>query len=321
VLLKCFAGCETQEIVEALGLDISHLFPRERTKPTAKTQNGAGLTLDEYAEEKRLPVKFLQKHGIGQIYLQGAPAVRIPYMDASGNVLSTRMRVSMKNEPRFIWKNGSKSCLYGIWRLSEYSGRYLCAVEGESDSQTLWLHNFPAIGLPGAATWQESWASYLDRFQHIYLVIERDKGGEAVLKWLRTSKIRARVRLITVDGAKDASGLYLSDPENFTRAWQAAMKAAVPWSSLEDKEKKARADAAWAECQSLAREPDILSLFADALGERGVARETRAVKLLYLALTSRVLRRPVSAVITGPAGNPSSSSAHWISSRVVRTTT
>ena len=28
-------------------------------------------------------------------------------------------------------------------------------VEGESDAQTLWLHGYPALGLPGASTWSE----------------------------------------------------------------------------------------------------------------------------------------------------------------------
>src|ERR1039457_2660207 len=186
VLLKCFAGCETQEIVDALDLDMADLFPRDGTKPTAKASNSAGLMLQEYAQEKLLPITFLQKYGVGQIYLQGTPAIRMPYMDATGDTLSTRMRLSMTDEPRFVWKTGSKACLYGLWRLKEYSDcKYVCLGEGESDCQTLWLHNFPALGLPGADTWKEEWATYLDRFERIYVIIEPDKGGGAVQKWFR----------------------------------------------------------------------------------------------------------------------------------------
>ena len=56
VLLKCFAGCDASEIVTALGLEMRDLFPRDRTKPTAKTPNGAGLTIEQYSEAKRLPL-------------------------------------------------------------------------------------------------------------------------------------------------------------------------------------------------------------------------------------------------------------------------
>jgi hypothetical protein len=191
------------------------------------------LTLEQYSKEKGLPVKFLQKHSVAQIYLQGTPALRMPYLDEAGKILSTRMRLSMRDEPRFVYKTGSKACPYGVWRLPEYSGRYLCLVEGESDCQTLWLHKFPAVGLPGAATWQESWATYLDRFERIYVLIEPDKGGEAVQKWLQKFKLRGCVRLIKLSEAKDASTLYLADAENFIRAWKAAMNGAVPWADDE----------------------------------------------------------------------------------------
>ena len=67
-----------------------------------------------------------------------------------------------------LWRKGSKTCLYGLWRLEELHG---CAVvgggdtplapqvvlvEGESDSHTLWHHGIPALGLPGAGNWRES---------------------------------------------------------------------------------------------------------------------------------------------------------------------
>ncbi len=54
-------------------------------------------------------------------------------------------------------------------------------------------------------------------------------------------------------------------------------------------------------CSELAHAPRILGRFADALARRGVVGEERAVKLLYLVLTTRFLERPVSAVVKGPS--------------------
>jgi hypothetical protein len=294
VLVKCFAGCNTQDIVEMLGLEMQDLFPSKKDSQSAR---GGGLTLSEYAQTKKIPIEFLQGIGLGEISLQGKTVVRMPYIDAAGSVVSVRMRLSMKGEPRFVWKRGSKASPYGLWRLSGYSGKYVCLVEGESDCHTLWLNRFPALGLPGAATWQESWASDLDRFERIYLVLEPDLGGEAVKRWLAQSKIRDRALLITLDGVKDPSDLYLADPENFTSAWKAAMKAAVPWQEIEDGDRKARRKAAWAKCKDLARSPDILALVVRALRQLGVVGERRAAVLVYLAVTSRFLSRPVSLVL------------------------
>jgi hypothetical protein len=174
-------------------------------------------------------------------------------------------------------------------------------VEGESDAQTLWLNHFPAIGLPGATSWKEGWADCFEGIERLYVLIEPDKGGDAVRNWLRSSRLRDRVRLITLDGMKDASELYLSRPEKFRHAWKKAMHRAVPWTEFEATEDRANRKAAWSKCKDLARVPDILSLFVEAIEKRGVAGETRAAKLLYLALTSRVLDRPVSVVTTGPS--------------------
>jgi hypothetical protein len=304
VLVKCFAGCEPEQVVAALGLEMADLFPKSRAKVSQDSLTTTGLTLGAYAEGKRLRADFLRDLQVGQIYVDGMPVVRIPYLDRNGVVISTRMRVSLDGESKFRWKTGSKPTLYGLWRLAERNSKYVCLVEGESDAQTLWLKKFSALGLPGAATWREAWAENLAQFERIYVVIEPDKGGDAVQRWLQNSSIRDRVRLIKLDGAKDPSELYLSDPEGFAEAWKRAMKTAVPWTELENAEAKASRKEAWKKCKVLAGERDILSLFIEDLRRRNLVGETRSAKLLYLVVTSRLLDRPVSAAVvaTSSAG-------------------
>jgi hypothetical protein len=55
------------------------------------------------------------------------------------------------------------------------------------------------------------------------------------------------------------------------------------------------------ECQALAREPDILGAFTQQLALSGLVGEERAAKLQYLAVTTRLFDRPVSAAIKGPS--------------------
>jgi hypothetical protein len=294
VLLNCFAGCATEAILAALGLEWEDLF-------SVKKDNSGGLTLQAYAEAKGFTVSFLQQQGVSQIYLNGISALRFSYMDRAGAVVSVRLRVALEGLNKFRWKTGSKPCLYGLWRLRQIESKYVVLVEGESDAQTLWFNNVPALGLPGAATWDETWSQYFDGFERIYIVIEPDKGGEAVLKWLGNSKIRNRARLITMSGVKDPSELYLRSQANFIRAWKAVIKAAVPWRERENQDRKQRRKAAWAKCRQLARRDDILKVFTETLAARGVVGERRAAKILYLTLISRFLSRPTSVVVNGPS--------------------
>jgi len=306
ILVNCFAGCTAERIVKAAGLTMADLFPDGRggARPSLGGRNtatapAAGLTLAQYAEAKKLPIGFLQKLGLKQISYGGAPAVKIPYRDRNKDEVATRYRVSRDGDDRFRWKNGTKPRLYGLDRL--VPGKSITLVEGESDCHTLWSHRFRAIGVPGAATWREDWAQELDDIPTIYVVIEPDQGGQAMLKWLATSKIRDRVRLIRLDGVKDPSELHLTDPDGFKETFRRARASAVSWGEEKKALDRRRQQEALEKCQKLANEPDILRKFESAIVSRGLVGEVRAAMVIYLSLTSRRLDRPVSIAVTGPS--------------------
>ena len=79
------------------------------------------------------------------------------------------------------------------------------------------------------------------------------------------------------------------------------MERAKPWVELEREEAQATSHEAWARCSELAKAPNILERFAAELAQSGVAGEARIAKLLYLAVTSRLLTRPVSVALKGPS--------------------
>jgi hypothetical protein len=230
--------------------------------------------------------------------------VRIPYRDAEGEERAVRFRVALEKGPngdaRFKWKSGSKPFLYGLWRL----GTPDCVVlaQGESDCQTLWHHEFPALGIPGASNWSEERdPPSLDAIPVIYVIIEPDKGGEAVKSWLAKSRIRDRVRLVSLGEHKDPSALYLADQEQFRARLQAALDQAIPFSEFARQAAQVEREKAWGQCQDLAYAPDVLTEFARDLEHCGVVGETENAKILYLSLTSRFLSRPVSVAVKGPS--------------------
>jgi hypothetical protein len=330
VLLKCFAGCTVKEIVKSMRLEMRDLFPRGGrgvilpAKPIAHLHTPkkpidtnkeslclppipvhTGCTLQAYAGAKKLPSDFLRGLGLSDIDYLGHPAVRIPYYDTTGKESgAVRIRKNLEKtegaDERFAWKKGSRLSLYGLDR--KYREKYRIIVEGESDCQTLWLHGFPAIGVPGADNWKEDRdAPYFDEVDNIYIIIEPDQGGEAVKKWLAKSRIRSKAQLIFLGEHKDPSGLYLADPEHFRDRFQKTMDKAVPWADLEREESDRIKQDAWGQCKELAECGDILGRFVSALSRAGVVGEENISKILYLGLVSRFLERPVSIALRGPS--------------------
>jgi hypothetical protein len=132
-----------------------------------------GLTLQELADAKRLPVESIKKWGVANINYKGRTAVYIPYRDLEGKT-TDRFRLNLKQEPRLIWRKGAKTLLYGLWRLPEFQqAGELLLVEGETDCWTLWEYGIPALGLPGKTNWKSDWAAYLKGLK-VYLWQEPD---------------------------------------------------------------------------------------------------------------------------------------------------
>ena len=156
-----------------------------------------------------------------------------PISEQHGEEFAVRFRIALEGD-RFRWEAGTKLCLYGQQRLADaHRAGYVVLVEGESDCHTLWYHGIPALGLPGAGNWREDRdAGYLDGIETIYVVIEPDRGGEAVRQWLAQSKIRDRVKLIHLP-TKDPSALYLEDRHQFPQRWKTACEQAIPWADLD----------------------------------------------------------------------------------------
>jgi hypothetical protein len=260
-----------------------------------------GVTIEQYALAKALPAVFLKMCGLSDFKYEGQSALRVPYFSESGQELAVRVRIALSGD-RFRWKSGSRPYLYGLHRLADArKAQYVVLVEGESDCQTLWFHKIPALGIAGAANWNEIRdAHYFEDIETVYIVIEPDKGGAAVLKWLASSVIRHRAKLVTLP-VKDASALHLQSPNEFLTHWSAACADAKPWTSAEAEANAAAKAEAWKKCKSLAEASDILKEFADQLSAVGMVGERRVAMLIYLALTSRLFERPVSVAVKGPS--------------------
>jgi hypothetical protein len=254
LLFKCFAGCAQEHVIERVcamvGIDPRELFPPKNggyqsngRGPSARGTGAKprlpapwpGLTLKQYAEAKKLDVAQLRAWGVADTRYAGKPAVRLSYRDVTGRESAVRFRVALEKGDgweRFRWQKGATVSLYGLDRLALARERgYVVVVEGDSDTHTLWHHDEPALGVPGANIWcEERDAPALTDIPMIFAVIELDQGGEALRRDLARSAIAPRVRVVDLSpfGVKDPSALHCADPAHFAERWQAAKDASVP---------------------------------------------------------------------------------------------
>lgn len=102
-------------------------------------------TLEEYANEKKMPIDFLKGLGLKDTEYNN---VAIPYYNIDKTLNSTRYRNNPLNKKRYECKKGTKTIPYGLWKIPEFTNDYIVIVEGESDAQTLWYNGIQAIGIP-----------------------------------------------------------------------------------------------------------------------------------------------------------------------------
>ena len=237
VLLKCFAGCSLERIVEAMGLTITDLFPEDtpapdgQATPSVKTRHPT-LTLVDLALEKQLPWKFLFSLGVME---HPSGGLQIPYHLSDGTLAPRhRIRTALVAKEGSRWSKGEGTIVpYGLSRLAEArKAGYLVLVEGESDCWTLWYQGFPALGLPGAEMARTLEDSMLTGIDRLYIMQEPDAGGTAFVAQI-TRKLEAwqwsgKAFVVRLPDAKDPNELYQHDRQGFRTVFQLALDQAKP---------------------------------------------------------------------------------------------
>jgi AAA domain len=156
--------------------------------------------------------------------------LQIPYQLQDGSLAPRhRIRTALSAKEGSHWSPGTGVIVpYGLARLEEgRSAGYLVLVEGESDCWTLWYHQFPALGLPGAEmarTLEESMLAGIDR---LYIMQEPDTGGTSfvnqIVRKLEAWRWQGKAFVLRLPGAKDPSELHQQDRHGFRVAFQQAM--------------------------------------------------------------------------------------------------
>lgn len=294
---SCEAGGSLEKLAEKLG--VAPVARLQRFPGDNDTHTQTPATLAAYADSKRLTIDFLKGLGLADRNYRGEPFVLIPYYDLDGNETARRYRIALGGKDKFRWARGNRAQPYGLWRLEDArAAGYVLLVEGESDAQTLWYYGLPALGIPGAATFKPEWAESLADLA-VYVWQEPDQGGATFASKVGDAIPEARI-LIAPDGRKDVSECHLLG-DDLPALIQRLMGQARSYREIAAEAASVEATRARAEAGELLRCTDILGAFGQICSALGLVGEDRNARLLYLALTSRLLDKPVSVAVKGPS--------------------
>ena len=215
-----------KELLELAGIDPN----KQSAKPQKKSLPDYSTAI--YGTEKCFTSEWLKDEcKISDGVDQSGKFIKIPYMDTDGNIVATRKRYCPSNpNGKFKWQKGSTLRLYGLWR--KLSEDFVILIEGESDSQSLWVLGFPAYGVPGATNFQTKWVDDLKDIPKIYLHIEPDKGGQTfrqqMISKLYEGGYQGEVYTFNLGecNVKDPSELYCRDGVDATDEIWAAIALA-----------------------------------------------------------------------------------------------
>jgi hypothetical protein len=271
--------------------------------PTSPSTFYDSCTLEQYAEVKKLPMEFLARLHLTNMTYGNNPAVRMPYYDIDGEtLLCTQYRTALLKDPesnidnRLKFKKGDKVALYGLWQLEHIRKTgYVFLVEGPSDCHTLWHHNIPALGLPSASKWDKEWAAYIEGLD-VYIWRE-DKAGDTMVDKIGASCHGAYV-LYPPEGVKDISEAHIAG-RDIDELIEEMVTTAVPFADIKAERRRRMAQDAKSKAALIFEYDDILDMMVALCSQLGLVGEIRNAKLVYLALTSRLLDEPVNIVVKG----------------------
>jgi 5S rRNA maturation endonuclease (ribonuclease M5) len=204
ILLRCFAGCRPEGVVEALGLRMVDLFPPKDASPGPQPARQVPRVERWLRDSRGFPESEL-----AELFATEGPrgaTVVFRYRDDRGRVLYDKYRAL---ESKRFWRRptGTPSALYGLWRLPVARPERMVVVEGELDAHALWCLGIDAVSVPdgcGSRLASELLAP-LAPFRQIILAVDSDTAGDELASRLATALHPERCLRARFQPHKDAN--------------------------------------------------------------------------------------------------------------------
>jgi hypothetical protein len=191
ILIKCQAGCTTENIMASLGLQMTDLFIKEEALTPIAAQSRIVKTY-EYKDEKGIP--------LFEVVRYDPKSFRQRHKNGNGE---------------YKWEmDGVRRVLYHLDELVKITDETVYIVEGEKDADNLWSNGKIATTSPGGANnWKPEFANSLAG-KRVCVIPDKDAPGynyaKDVVRSLEGKALDTKVIILPGEGVKDISD-WLSD--------------------------------------------------------------------------------------------------------------
>lgn len=191
ILLYCHAGCDTEQIVNAIGIKLEDLFEEKPKEP----------------EKKKIVAEY-------------------EYRDLSGNVIHKTIRYEPKGFSQCAkcqdgtWKyslKDVKTVLYNLKEVAESveSGKIIFVVEGEKDCDNMKMLGYTATTSPmGAGKWKDEYSDYLTG-ANVIIIPDNDETGKKHSLQVANSLLGKARSIKIIDLSKETDMPTKSDVTDF----------------------------------------------------------------------------------------------------------
>jgi hypothetical protein len=225
VLIHCHAGCPTEAVVAAIGLEMHHLFdrddgasaptphagpPRPSIKLTEASLESLQARLDDallarLEEVRGWRPKVVRALGLG---FDDAGRIVIPYRDATGALVGVSRYAPnparRNGRPKMLADSGSRREVFPPPEMLPMRDDWLFIAEGEPDAVRLLSCGIAAVAIPGVQGWDSRWR---DRFagRRLCLVFDCDPPGRTAAARVAAdlAPVAADVRVLDLDSTRD----------------------------------------------------------------------------------------------------------------------
>lgn len=140
----------------------------------------------------RLAIPYLRRSVAGDWSIKGMKFRSVPGVPC------------VKDDTKYLYLPGEKPRLYNTVAAIDNDDE-IAITEGELDAITASAFGVPAVGAPGATTWQPHWSEIFYGYETVYALTDGDKAG---LKFgTDLSKVLGNVKIIPMDDGEDVNSM------------------------------------------------------------------------------------------------------------------
>lgn len=157
ILLKCFAGCSTEDIVRSMGLEMKDLFA------------DANEVFPSYGE----PKAYQSASKEAEYLYAGGKLKKVKFRKADGSKFCTWQHLAGTN-----WEKGRKGIAPGLYQSHTELPPIFFLVEGEKDVENLKTAGMVAVSLPDGAQskWEDSYNAVF-KGKQVVILPDNDEPG------------------------------------------------------------------------------------------------------------------------------------------------